>query len=52
VYGLSLGGYNAALLAAVESELAGVIAGIPAADFVSKNVIPTCNSVRAAGRIS
>ena len=32
VYGLSLGGYNAALLAALE-ELACVIAGIPAVDF-------------------
>jgi hypothetical protein len=32
VYGLSLGGYNAALLASLE-DLAGVIAGIPATDF-------------------
>jgi pimeloyl-ACP methyl ester carboxylesterase len=34
LYGLSLGAYNAALLAALEPNLAGVIAGIPAADFV------------------
>lgn len=34
VYGLSLGGYTAALLAAVEPALRCVIAGIPAADFV------------------
>jgi dienelactone hydrolase len=32
-YGLSLGGYTAALLAALEPELGAVIAGIPAADF-------------------
>ncbi len=35
VYGLSLGGYTAALLAAVDAELACVIAGIPPSDFVS-----------------
>ncbi len=34
VYGLSLGGYATALLAAFEPELACVIAGIPATDFV------------------
>jgi hypothetical protein len=33
VYGLSLGGYNAALLAALERDLACAVAGIPAADF-------------------
>jgi hypothetical protein len=33
VHGLSLGGYNAALLAAIEPGLACVIAGIPATDF-------------------
>ncbi len=32
-YGLSLGGYNAALLASLERDLACVIAGIPAVDF-------------------
>ena len=32
VYGLSLGGYNAALLASIE-ELAAVIAGVPATDL-------------------
>jgi len=34
VYGLSLGGYNAALIAALEPELACVIAGVPATCFV------------------
>lgn len=34
VYGLSLGGYNAALMAALDADLACVIAGIPAADFI------------------
>jgi dienelactone hydrolase len=33
VYGLSLGGYNTALLAGLDSGLACAIAGIPAADF-------------------
>jgi hypothetical protein len=33
VIGLSLGGYNAALLACLDAELACVIPGIPAADF-------------------
>lgn len=33
VMGLSLGGYNTALLAALEAELAVVVAGIPATDF-------------------
>jgi hypothetical protein len=33
VHGLSLGGYNAALLASVEPGLACAIAGIPATDF-------------------
>ncbi|HEY8122942.1 MAG TPA: hypothetical protein VII78_16595 [Myxococcota bacterium] len=32
-YGLSLGGYTAALLASLAPELGSVIAGIPAADF-------------------
>ena len=35
VYGLSLGGYNAALLAGLEAELACVIAGIPATDLAA-----------------
>jgi hypothetical protein len=34
VYGVSLGGYTAALVASLEPELACVIAGIPATDFV------------------
>jgi len=34
VYGISLGGYTAALVASLEDELACVIAGIPATDFV------------------
>jgi hypothetical protein len=34
-YGLSLGGYTAALLASIESNLDAVIVGIPATDFVS-----------------
>jgi hypothetical protein len=33
VYGLSLGGYNAALLSCLDGDLACVIAGIPAVDF-------------------
>ncbi|MBM4382325.1 MAG: hypothetical protein FJ091_03035 [Deltaproteobacteria bacterium] len=33
-YGLSLGGYSAALLASLAPELHAVVAGIPAADFV------------------
>ncbi|HEY5656841.1 MAG TPA: hypothetical protein VIY27_03540, partial [Myxococcota bacterium] len=33
VYGLSLGGYNAALLASLDEGLACAIAGIPASDF-------------------
>ena len=33
VYGLSLGGYNAALLASLEGELACVVAGLPVTDF-------------------
>lgn len=40
VYGLSLGGYNAALLAALDADLACVIAGVPAtcfADFVREH---------------
>ena len=32
-YGLSLGGYNAALLASLDAELACVVAGIPATDL-------------------
>jgi hypothetical protein len=35
VYGLSLGGYNAALLAGLDSDLRCAIAGIPATDFAS-----------------
>jgi len=34
IYGVSLGGYTAALVASLEHELACVIAGIPATDFV------------------
>jgi len=34
VYGVSLGGYTAALLASLERDLSCVIAGIPAADFL------------------
>ena len=33
VFGLSLGGYNASLLASLDDELACAIAGIPATDF-------------------
>ena len=33
VYGLSLGGYNTALLAALEEDLTCAVAGIPATDF-------------------
>ncbi|MBW2267769.1 MAG: hypothetical protein JRH16_04260 [Deltaproteobacteria bacterium] len=33
VYGLSLGGYNAALLAGLDEQLACVVAGVPVADF-------------------
>ncbi len=33
VYGISLGGYSAALLATLEADLHGVIAGIPPTDF-------------------
>ena len=35
VYGLSLGGYTTALVAAFEPELAFAIAGVPAVDFVA-----------------
>ena len=35
VYGLSLGGYVTALLAALDADLACVIAGVPAVDFVA-----------------
>lgn len=34
VYGLSLGGYNTALLAGLEDGFACAIAGIPATDFI------------------
>ncbi len=34
VYGMSLGGYSAALLAGLDDELACVIAGVPAVDFL------------------
>jgi hypothetical protein len=42
VYGLSLGGYTATLLAALEADLACVIAGIPATCYVglTKWVVP------------
>lgn len=33
VYGLSLGGYNTALLSCLDDDLSAVIAGIPAVDF-------------------
>lgn len=33
LFGLSLGGYNASLLSALDGDLACVIAGIPATDF-------------------
>lgn len=33
LYGLSLGGYVSALVASLEDDLAGVVAGIPAVDF-------------------
>jgi dienelactone hydrolase len=35
VYGLSLGGYNAALLASLDAELDCVVAGIPATDLAA-----------------
>jgi dienelactone hydrolase len=35
VYGLSLGGYNAALLAGLEDDLACLVAGIPATDLAA-----------------
>lgn len=35
VYGLSLGGYTAALLGGLEDDLACIIAGIPPSDFVA-----------------
>jgi len=34
LYGLSLGGYSASVVAALESDLSCVIAGIPATDFI------------------
>jgi hypothetical protein len=34
VHGMSLGGYTAALLATIEDDLAAVVLGIPASDFV------------------
>jgi len=34
VYGISLGGYTAALIAALEEDLACVVAGVPPSDFV------------------
>jgi dienelactone hydrolase len=34
VFGLSLGGYTAALLASLEPELACVVVGLPASDFI------------------
>jgi hypothetical protein len=51
VYGVSLGGYTAALVASLERELACVIAGIPAIDFVRllRSHAPTL-VVRAAER--
>jgi len=41
VYGLSLGGYNAALLASLESDLSCVVAGIPAVDFLRLGCLHT-----------
>jgi pimeloyl-ACP methyl ester carboxylesterase len=41
VYGLSLGGYNAALLAALEPELSCVVAGIPAVDLLQLAMLHT-----------
>lgn len=35
IYGISLGGHNSAMVAGMESDLACVIAGIPAVDFPS-----------------
>ena len=52
IYGVSLGGYTAALLASLERDLGCVIAGIPAADFLrlmQAHVPPFV--VRAATRI-
>jgi hypothetical protein len=46
-YGLSLGGYTAALLAALEPRLACVVAGIPAADFVHLAQIHTPAAILA-----
>jgi hypothetical protein len=43
IYGLSLGGYTATLLASLEADLACAIAGIPAIDYVglTRWVLPT-----------
>ena len=35
VYGVSLGGHTAALLASLEPDLAGVVAGVPTSDFTA-----------------
>ncbi|MGB1556341.1 MAG: alpha/beta hydrolase family protein [Oceanococcaceae bacterium] len=48
VYGLSLGGYNAALLAGLESDLSCVVAGIPVFDMAEtlwRHMPPTEQSV-------
>jgi hypothetical protein len=52
VYGVSLGGYTTALLAALEPKLDCVIAGIPATDFVGlmHSHVPRC-LLRAASHI-
>ena len=51
-YGVSLGGYTTALLASLEENLACVIAGVPAADFVRlmRAHVPEF-LIRAASRI-
>ena len=49
VYGLSLGGYNAALLACLDDDLACVVAGIPATDFARAGLAARARA-RAARR--
>jgi hypothetical protein len=52
-YGVSLGGYTASLLAGIEKDLACVIAGVPATDFVQllKSHCPPF-ALRLADRLS
>jgi hypothetical protein len=51
VYGLSLGGYNAALLASLEADLACVVGGIAAVDFLRlARLHSRATSVRSAER--